>query len=182
MLRRKALPTIILLCVLFFSANGDASDISYNQVTKILMFYEILSKETPSVKQFFQVFGETNEAELELILRQDFPYLDLKGKWFNDRKAKKYIDDVYKHPDHYTSKFLTCIRLINPLLFAEKRSRLVEFPPLLNKDFKRYSVWTDKEKVIFEFSQDEDTIENIYLSTGESIYDLVSKCEGKKEK
>lgn len=174
---------IKILFILFFLTTllgqGNASEVFPRQVTTVLMFYETLATETATVQQFFELFSEHDEAELEIILRQKFPSLDPKGNWFNNQEAKKYVDEIYKHPDRFPSKFLHCIKTVESLLFASRVNRLLEFPPKTTKDFRTFSVLTRDKLVQFVFLHDEHTIENIYLPDGKSIYSLIPSCINK---
>jgi hypothetical protein len=147
------------------------------QINSIILFYETLKKKpSPTVDDFFKLFGKDNEAELKLILRQEYSSLDWKGNWFDNQEELNYVNKVYKDPHHYPSRFLQCIKSAEPKVFFEKVKHQIEFPPEISKDFRAYAVTTQGKKLIFEFSQDERTIENIYLPDGKSIYSLVEKC------
>ncbi|MDO8446575.1 MAG: hypothetical protein Q7T53_10820 [Deltaproteobacteria bacterium] len=187
---------IIILSTLFFlvtsfepisasePSKGPVSEVYYKQVATVLKFYDVLSnKESQTVRDFFELFGKHNEAELELGLSQDYQsfkteerniikewrkkkkdrsYAEVVEKiWHDNPEAKKYADDIYEQPDRYLSRFLKCIRSVEPLLFSQKTTRTLEFPPrqigdpLKYNDFIQYYVWTSAKKVIFEFSPDE---------------------------
>jgi hypothetical protein len=167
----------VLFFLIVFQIQAVASENYIRQINTIILFYEMLTtKESPSVADFFKFFSEHNEAELELILRKEFPLLNFKGKWFDNQQAKGYVNKIYNNPELYSSLFLQCIKSDEPKLFADKVTRQIEFPPKINKDFKTFTVITYGNKVVFEFSQDEPTIENIYLPNGKSIYTLIEKC------
>lgn len=169
-----------LLCIiLLLNISGEviASENYHRQAATVLMLYETLALESPSVEQFFHLFGKDNESELELILRQQFPTLNLKGNWFDNKEAKNYVDEIYKHPALYPSRFLSCFKSAMPKLFASKNKRLLEFPPSVTNDVKTFSVFSQGEKIIFEFSSNEQALDNIYLSTGKSIYELIPDCK-----
>lgn len=170
------LTTIVLLTQAYSSENY------IKQMNTIILFYETLAKKgPPNVSDFFMLFSEHNEAELELILRQKFPSLDFKGNWFDDQQAKSYVDKVYNNPKLYPSLFLQCIKSVEPKLFADKVKRQIEFPPKISKDFRAFGVITHSKKVVFEFSQNETTIENIYLPDDKSIYILIERCINERE-
>lgn len=136
-------------------------------------------KESPTVSDFFRIFGKGNESELQLILRKRFPSLDWKGNWFANQEAAQYINNVYNNPTEYPSIFLQCIKTTEPGLFAEGIQRQIEFPPKVSKDFRTFTITLDGKKVLFEFSQNEPYIENIYLPDGKSIYALIERCINK---
>lgn len=169
---------IFIFVLIFFSnATMASAEFSY-QGTSVLKFYEILSSEkVPSVKHFFELFGRDNEAELELILLKKFPFLDSKSNWYDNEEAKRYIDKIYNTPDQYPSEFLNCIISAGSSLFYKNGKRLLEFPPITKEDFKIFTVLINNKKVAFEFSQDENTIENIYLPNGKSVYTLIPLCK-----
>lgn len=172
---------ILIFAFLLFGESFASED--YNeQKSTITLFYETLNKEEPSVSDFFRLFGKGNEAELELILRQQFVYLNWKGNWFDDEKALKYVNEVYSNPEKYKSRFLRCIKLTQPMFSSPKFNLQIESVPSVTKDFRRFAVVSHEKKVIFEFSQDEPYIENVYLPDGTSIYTLIEKCVGKQNK
>lgn len=151
-----------------------ASETNANQVQTIITFYEIMAKnETPSVAVFFSLFGNDNEAELEMHLRQKFPSLPVTGKWFENQEASNYINNIYKHPESYPSLFMKRLMSIQSKLFTGKTKRLIEFPPNIKKDLRRFKVICRGKEVTFEFSQNDNYIENIYLPDGSSIYTLI---------
>jgi len=147
------------------------------QMATIISLYEILSgKKSPTVSDFFRIFGKGNEAELQLILRKRFPSLDWKGNWFANQEAANYINNVYSDPIQYPSLFLQCIKTAEPELFAVEFHGQIEFPPKVTKDFTTFSVTLGRKKILFEFSQNESKIENIYLPDRQSIYTLIERC------
>jgi hypothetical protein len=168
---------LLLICSLFFSASCFASDNSDRQIAKIKLFFKVISKDRPTAKQFFRLFGNSNEAEMELIIRQDYPKLDIKENWFDDQKAKKAVDDVYKYPERYSSRFLRCLKAIGAASFTDKTKKVIELPPSRNSNFIRYTVGSGQNKLVFEFSQSEQAIENIYLPNGKSIYSFIPSCK-----
>lgn len=173
---------LVVMSLLVPIRGGNASETYFKQIETILKFYETLAAENPNVQQFFELFGRDNEAELELILKNKFPSLNLKGDWHENKEAEKYIKVVYEYPERFSSEFLYCLKSVKPKLFSQKIKRHIEFPPKINNDFRKFRVITNKEKVIFQFSQGEPFIENIYLSDGTSIYDLEGKCINSKTK
>jgi hypothetical protein len=178
-LLRILLPILILTVVLH---NQPLASENYNeQISTITLFFKTLNKkEAANVSDFFRLFGRSNEAELELILRQQFVYLNWKGNWFDDEKALKYVNEVYNNPEKYQSRFLQCIKSTEPLFSSRNRNPRIESAPNVTKDFRRFTVISHEKKVFFEFSQDEPYIENIYLQDGTSIYTLIEKCVGKQ--
>jgi hypothetical protein len=168
---------IVLIMAIVIPGQLSASENYLNQISTVIGFHKALSEtNSPTVSVFLKLFGKGNEAELELILRQRFPSLDWKGKWFDNKEAKTYVQKVYDNPQLYPSRFLQCIKSNEQIFFADKVKRQIEFPPEITKDFRRFTVITDGKKVIFEFSQDEPYIENIYLPDGKSIYTLIDRC------
>ncbi len=175
----RTLLTILILTVVQHS-QPFASENYDEQLSTITLFYKTLTKnEAASVSEFFKLFGEGNEAELELILRQEFRSLDWKRNWLDDEKAAAYVEKIYNDPQHHTSRFLKCIKAAIPMFSSGKVNPQIESPPNVTKDFRKFTVKTHGTKVIFEFSQDEPYIENIYLPDGKSIYTLIEKCVGK---
>ena len=167
-----------------FIAAEDFSEDYKEQLNKIVLFYEILNKKEPKVSDFFKLFGEDNEAELELILRQDFPSLNLQD-WDLNQVAVDHVDKIFTNPDSYTSRFLECIKLEEPKLFTLTIKRRIEFPPEITRDFRKFTVSSTnakETKVIFEFSQNEPYIESITLPNAKSIYTLIEKCKKRKVK
>jgi hypothetical protein len=65
-----------------------------------------------------------------------------------------------------------------PDLFLDKVKRQIEFPPEITKDFRNYKITTSGKAVIFQFSGEDNFIENIYLPEGKSIYTLIEGCGG----
>lgn len=165
-----------VLCVLFTSQAGLAEQATPAQVSKVVMFYEVLASDAPSVEQFFALFGRDNESELALILRKKFPSLDPNGNWSSDAAAKKYVEDVNRNPAGYPSIFLACLKSSYPGQFSPGKQRKIGFPPVTNEDLKRYEVWCGEERIAFEFSQGESFIENIYLPDGQSIDQAILRC------
>lgn len=178
-LLRILLPILILTVV---PHNQPLASENYDkQISTITLFYSTLNKkEPPSVSDFFKVFGRSNEAELQLILRQHFFYLDWKGDWLTDEKALKYVNEVYNDPEKYQSRFLQCIKSSELLFSSRNLNPQIESAPNVTKDFRRFTVISHNKKVFFEFSQDEPYIENIYLPDGTSIYTLIEKCIGRQ--
>lgn len=173
----KWIRLIFIFVLILLSNISEASEEFSYQGASILKFYEILSTENvPSVERFFELFGRDNEAELEMILLKKFPVLDPKSNWYDNKEAKRYIDKVYNAPEHYPSQFLNCIKTAESTLFYKSEKRLLEFPPRAKEDFKLFTVLISDKKVMFEFSQNENTIENIYLPNGKSIYTLIPVC------
>lgn len=168
---------LILLALMAFVGIGNASDISSRQVDTILNFYKFLATKKPTVKQFQALFGQHNEAELELILAQKFPSLNIEGNWFENDQASRYVDMVDKNPEKYPSRFFYCIRSVEPKLFSRNVKYKIDSQPNSSNSFREYSVVTDGEKVIFQFSQNEPYIENIILPNKRSIYDLINSCK-----
>jgi hypothetical protein len=135
------LSAAILTIVLFLQASG--SENYTNQVSTVILFYKTLTeKKSPSVSDFYQLFGRSNEAELELILRQQFPSLELKGNWLDDEEAITYVDKVRDNPQDYPSRFLQCLKSMEPRLFSDKVNRQIEIPPIITKDFRKFTVIT----------------------------------------
>jgi hypothetical protein len=175
----RALLTILILTVVPYS-QPCASENYNEQLSTITLFYKTLTKnEAASVSEFFKLFGEGNEAELELILRQEFPSLDWKRNWLDDEKAVVYVEKIYNDPHHHTSRFIKCIKTTIPMFSSGKFNLQIESPPNVTKAFRKFTVKAHGKKLIFEFSQDEPYIENIYLPDGKSIYTLIEKCVGK---
>jgi hypothetical protein len=157
----RILLPILILSVIPYS-QPLASENYNEQIYSITLFYETLNKkEAASVSDFFRLFARGNEAELELILRQQFPYLNWKGNWFGDEEALKYINDAYDHPERYQSRFLQCIKSTEPLFSSRQPNPQIESAPSLTRDFRKFTVISHDKKVIFEFSQDEAYIESI---------------------
>lgn len=191
----KIFRIIIVLIFLFGFSFGFSSRLSFagdypenykEQLNKVILFYEILNKKEPKVSDFFRLFGEDNEAELQLILRQDFPSLNLQDRyWDLNPNVADHIDRIFTHTDSYTSRFLECVKLEEPKLFAHKIKRRIEFPPEITRDFTRFTVSmtnAKETKVIFEFSQNELYIESIILPNDKSIYTLIETCKKRKVK
>lgn len=158
-----------------------ASDIPRlsGQVNAILKFYQKVTSDTqPSASDFFELFGRDNESELELILRQSFPKLNPKENWFSDQKASEYVSKVYSNPIQYPSRFMKCLRDSRPDLFLNHTKRQIKFSPEITGDFRNFKVITSEKILIFQFSKEENLIENIYLPEGKSIYTLIEKCVG----
>jgi hypothetical protein len=181
---------IIFIFLFGFSSGlsfaGDYPETYKEQLNKVILFYEILNKKEPKVSDFFRLFGEDNEAELQLILRQDFPSLNLQDRYWDLKPdVADHIERIFTHADTYTSRFLECIKSEEPKLFADKIKRQIEFPPEIDGDFRRFIVRATNAKaakVIFEFSQNEPYIESITLPSGRSIYTLIETCKKRKLK
>jgi hypothetical protein len=146
------------------------------QKVTIVLFFDTLKKPSPTVSDFFLLFSKHDESELELILRQKFPALNWKENWFNNKEALDYINDVYNNPQNYYSRFFQCIKKVEPTLFSDNFNYQIELPPKLMETFREFSVTTNTKKVVFQFSQDEPYIENIYLPNGKNVYTLMEKC------
>ena len=169
--------TVVVVFLVMFCGKAYTSEVNYKQVDTIFLFFETMNnKQIPTVSDFNKLFGENNEAELELILEQKYP--DLQGQWMNNKKIIKYTKAVSEQPRKYPSRFLMLIRNSVPEIFSKKSKRRLEFPPEITKDFKKYSIITDESRVVFIFSRDECTIEDIELPDGKSIYTLI---KGKKQ-
>ena len=112
----RFLTVLLSILILSLVSHGQPlAEENYNeQISTITLFYKTLNKKDASVSDFFSLFGRGNEAELELILRQQFVYLNWKGNWFDDEKALKYVNQVYNDPEKYQSRFLQCIKSIEP--------------------------------------------------------------------
>jgi hypothetical protein len=147
------------------------------QVATIEVFCEQMAADVqPKVSDFFKFFGRENESELKLILKQQFPKLDMKQTWFSDQEALEYVNRVYHNPNQHVSRFMACIRKTRPDLFLSKAKPQIEVPPEITKDFKNYKVGISGKTVIFQFSREDRFIENIYLPDGTSIYTLIEGC------
>jgi hypothetical protein len=140
------------------------------QKATILDFFKVINKRNPTVKDFIGLFGENNEAEMALIF-------DMK----KDSDASLYYVGVDSNPKKYSSLFLKCIKKEEPKLFATKSKPFIKRMPPKDKYFINYEIKINGQEIIFQFSQYDITIENIYLPDGESIYDLVDRRCGKKE-
>ncbi len=178
----RMLPILVLLGGYSPSETFALADYS-EQVRTIILFYEVLAeKPEPTVADFNAVFGKENKAELELILRQKFPAVDWKGKWDENKEILDYVTKVDGNPDQYPSRFLKCLKSNEPKLFGAESKRQVEFPPKIINDrkerkfFTEFSVITNGKRVVFQFVPDENTIENIYLPDGRTVYSLLEKC------
>ncbi len=166
----------VLILALTFPTISLGSGKYINQIQTIVLFYEtMLQNKPPTVSDFLKLFGKDNEAELEVILRQKFPTLDWKKNWSDNEEAVDYIEKVFNNPQNHTSMFLQCIKLAEPTFFAGVKWQ-IEFPPEITKDFRKFSVLIRAKRIIIEFSQDERTIENVYLPDGKSIYSLIEGC------
>lgn len=151
------------------------------QVTTIMSLCKILARNNPmTVQDFFNIFGKDNEAELELLLKAKFPSVDYKGDWSKNKEVLVYPNAVYNDPLKFRSMFLECLKIAEPKLFNSEIRCEVCLPPSIIDDLTRYTVIIRSQKVIFEFSQDESYIENIYLPNGESIYTAVEHCQKKQ--
>jgi hypothetical protein len=170
---------VTLMSILSIPVGIFASETNANQVQAIIKFYEIMAKkEPPSVADYFGLFGKDNEAELEMNLRQKFPSLPVTGKWFENQEASKYINNIYKHPESHPSLFLERLRSIESELFNGTTKHLIEFPPNIKNDLRKYKVIHRGKELTFEFSQNDIYIENIYLPDGKSIYTLIKRNKG----
>ena len=148
------------------------------QVATIVTFCEKITSDTqPTAADFFMLFGKENESELELILRQRFSDLNINGNWFSNPEALDYVNKVYDNPNRYPSRFMECLRKVEPELFLNKAKRQIQFPPEITKDFKNFSVTVSGKTIVFQFSKEEGLIENVYLPSGKSVYQLIEKCE-----
>lgn len=148
-----------------------------HQMKKIELLFSVLSKKAPKISDFFQLFGRDNEAELEMILRQDFPSLEL-TEWDLNKKAVKHVDSIMARPASHVSRFLNCLKVKAPDIFKPKVKYRIQTPPEFTDNFRRFtvSITNDQEtKIIFEFSQNESTIENIIMPDGSSVYSLIQK-------
>lgn len=171
--------SIVSIFAIFCVSQTLASEnaIISKQVATIVEFCEQMAANgQPKASDFFRFFGRENESELELILKQQFPKLDIKQTWFSDREALEYVNRVYNNPNQHVSRFMECLRKTRPDLFLDKAKRQIEFPPEITKDFRNYKVTTSGKTVIFQFSGEDNFIENIYLPEGKSIYTLIEGC------
>lgn len=167
--------TLVTFCV-SQALTAENSSMS-KQVATIVEFHEqVAADATPKASDFFRLFGRANESELKLILRQQFPKLDINQTWFSDREALEYVNRVYYAPNEHISRFMECLRKTRPDLFLGKAKYQIEFPPEITKDFTNFKVTTSGKTMIFQFSGQESFIENIYLPEGKSIYTLVEGC------
>jgi hypothetical protein len=174
------LASLILILILPWGAL--ASEGYIEQIQTIVLLYETLTQnKSPSVSDFLKLFGKGNEAELKLILRQEFPSLDWKKNWSDNEEAVDYIEKVFNNPQDYSSRFLQCIKLAESTFFDGAKWQL-QFPPDITKDFRKFIVLIRGKRIIIEFSQDERTIENVYLADGKSIYNLIEGCVNFKKK
>ena len=179
---------IIFIFLFGFSSRssfaGDYPENYKEQLNKVILFYEILNMKEPKVSDFFRLFGEDNEAELQLILLQDFPSLNLQDRYWDLKpNVADHVDKILTQADTYPSRFFECIKSQEAKLFTEKTKHQIEFPPDIEGDFRRFIVRANNSnatKVIFEFSQNEPYIESITLPSGRSIYTLIEKCKKRK--
>jgi hypothetical protein len=177
---RLLLPCLMLILIL--PTRSLASERYIEQMQTIVLLYETLvQNKSPSVSAFLKLFGKGNEAELELILRQEFPSLDLKMNWSDNKEAVDYTEKVFNNPQNYPSRFLRCMKFAEPTLFDGAKWHL-QFPPDTTADFRKFTVLIRGKKIIIEFSQDEKTIENVYLADGKSIYNLIEGCKNRIKK
>lgn len=153
------------------------------QVATIVTFCEKINSDTQATAaDFFILFGKENESELELILRQRFSDLNVSGNWFSNPEALGYVNKVYDNPNQYPSRFMECLRKVEPELFLNKAKWQIQFPPEITKDFKNFTVTVSGKTIVFQFSKEESLIENVYLPNGKSAYRLIEKCEPKGER
>lgn len=166
--------TILFFCLLL-PMHVSASEGYAQQGETVLSFYEtVLEKQIPSVADFISLFGQNNEAELDLILHQKFP--NINGAWGDDEKTVKYTKKVYEQPDKFPSLFFKCIRENDFGLFSELNKYYLFYPPDTVGDFNRFTVMSGARKINFVFSQNENFIEDIILPDGTSIYTRLKKC------
>lgn len=180
MRRAQLLMCVILLCWFpAISFAGDRKGEDYKkQMSQIELFYKILQKKAPKISDFYLLFGRDNEAELESILRQEFPTLSME-EWDLNKKAVNYVDKVLSRPALHVSRFLRCLKMKEPELFASKSVYRIQTPPEVTKDFRRFTVRIDNDherNIVFEFSQTEPYIESIILPDGRSVYTLIDSC------
>lgn len=146
------------------------------QLATVVAFYEMLThKQVPTVADFRSFFGENDESETDITLRQEFGSIESGAT----AGAINYVNERLNNPQRYPSRFLHCIQTVRPDLFAAPRTRRIEFPPESRQDFRRFKVWTADKVVVFEFSQDEPFIEMIYLPNGETIHTALAECNTK---
>lgn len=162
---RKIVILLLLLLVISYVKISVVSAYD-SQEAVILEFYKIMNKKNPTLQDFIDLFGNYNEAELDLIL-------DIIGD-----SDVSYSRLAYSHPAEYPSLFLECIKKKEPKLFSTKRKPIIEHMPKVDKDSDRYKVKINGREIVFVFFQIDDLkIGNIYLPKGESIYDLADrKC------
>lgn len=148
----------------------------HQQVATIVAFYEIMSgNEVPTVADFQALFGQDNEGEVRILLREKFP--NLRDDQVPDPVAVAYVNERINHPHDHPSRFLQCIKSQELALFTKKIVRQIQFPPESLLDLRRYKVTTgDGTTVVFEFSQNEPFIETIYLPSGRKLNCLIDAC------
>ncbi|TAN43223.1 MAG: hypothetical protein EPN22_10365 [Nitrospirae bacterium] len=178
MTKFKMIVLSVSLVIVLFSGICTAEKY-LQQESAIVVFCDTLKKTSPTVYDYFMLFGKQDESELELILRQRYPSLDWKGNWFHNKKASDYVKNVYSKPQNYPSRFLRCIKLSHPDLSSKSNKLKIDRSPKILDDFKEFNVMVGGKKLIFQFSQDDPYIENIYFSNGDSIFDLIEICTKK---
>ncbi len=167
--------------VLFFCALGPClaemlPEPAGAQFATILKFYDVLAEpRDPTVADFESLFGTSNEAEVGLIIRQDFPSVPA-DEARHRADVVQHVNDLLSDGNSHPSRFLRCLKAIAPIPSARRAKRMLQIPPETTTDFRRFRVMSGKEMIVFEFSQNEPFIENVYLPGGMSIYDLLPRC------
>lgn len=151
------------------------------QFAKIGLFLEMLTQpEAPSVQRFEEIFGPNNEAEVAVIVRQEFPWWDRPatlGDHADDARASAiaYINERINNPTKYRSRFLSCLKKLYPNLVGPRRWAVV-YPPERTEHYRRFHASSAGVVLVFKFPDDEEWVEDVVLPSGGSVRSVVNEC------
>jgi hypothetical protein len=179
-MNRILIAPFLLFTLLCFSGETHTGiDKHIKQVGAILRFRDaVTGTKVPNLETSYGIFGEDNEIELELFLSQEFPKLSASAPVPKDSPAVKEFNNYDKNRNN-PSRFFICIRKIKAKTFSSVANWYIKVPSKTTEYFTRYDVLVEKEPLVFEFSEDNSEIENIYFPNGKSIYKLSSLCKAK---
>ncbi len=182
MIKAHALGLLTLVGISFPSI-CHGSEVEQRQIGTILSFYQTLThREMPTGEDFVRLFGYQSELEFYAILRDKFPNLERNEPVENHPEASSYIKEQFDNRSAVTSKFLQCVKKVEPALFASNATRQLHFPPKVTEHSRRYTVVTKGKSVTFTFSATSETIDEVVLPNGQVISSLLDRCYTKRKK
>ena len=164
---------MIAFALLVVTMLASAVAAARTQTDTVRKLYRALGTSSPTIATFTKLFGGDNEAEVDTLLA--IYYRGNVPDTVPDEKAVNYTRRVTNPKNN--SEFLRCIHRLRPELFSATTMVKVETQKRTGDDsFDRIPVVTRGGELIFVFSKGENTIEDITMPDGSSVYVLIPEC------
>lgn len=168
------LRTITIIVLISMNFNGICLAENAKKYTDMVkVFYNKTYKcNHVKISDFNELFGEGNEAELEMILIRKFDIIS--GDEYLNKDIVDKVNKILSSPSKYDSEFLKLL-CVSKELNVDKIENNIVYPIQKERDYVYVYVYQGLSKITFEFSRGESYIENIYLPNGKSVYSLIKE-------